>query len=91
MNNTSAPWWQDRTKLTFVVFLAIAAYFLWTEHQAHVIEYLPWLLILACVGMHLFMHGGHGHGGEGHDHSEHEHSTDRAAPKSWYNDDGKKR
>jgi hypothetical protein len=27
---------------------------------------LPWLLILACPLMHVFMHGGHGgHGGHG--------------------------
>jgi hypothetical protein len=26
---------------------------------------LPWLLILACPLMHLFMHHGHGHGHSG--------------------------
>ena len=62
MNEQSTPWWRSSTKLPFAVFLAIGAYFLWTEHQAHVIEFLPWVLVLACVGMHLFMHGGHGHG-----------------------------
>ena len=69
MNERPTSWWRDPTKLPFVIFLAVAGYFLWTEHQAHVIEFLPWVLILACVGMHLFMHGGHGHGG-GHDHGE---------------------
>lgn len=44
-------------------FLGVAGYFLWTEHQAHVVTFLPWLLIAACPLMHLFMHGGHGHGG----------------------------
>ena len=29
--------------------------------------FLPWVLILGCVGMHLFMHGGRSHGG-GHSH-----------------------
>ena len=57
------PWWRDRTKLPFAVFLAIGGYFLWAEHQAHVIEFLPWLLVAGCLVMHLFMHGGHGHGG----------------------------
>ena len=69
MNDRTTPWWRSRTKLPFAVFLAIGAYFLWTEHQAHVLEFLPWVLILACVGMHLFMHGGHGHGG-GHAHGK---------------------
>lgn len=66
MNERSTPWWRSRSKLPFAVFLAIGAYFLWTEHQAHIIEYLPWILVFACVGMHLFMHHGHGHAG-GHD------------------------
>ena len=45
-------------------FLIIAAYFLLTEHRAHVIEYLPFTLLFACLLMHVFGHGGHGgHGG----------------------------
>ena len=35
-----------------------------TEHTAHVFGVLPWLLILACPLMHIFMHHGH-HGGYG--------------------------
>ncbi len=50
-----------RYGLGLAVFLAIAGYFLWQEHEAHILGYLPLILILgACVGMHLFMHGGHG-------------------------------
>lgn len=47
-------------------FALIAGYFLLTEHRAHVVQYLPFLLILACPLLHLFHgHGGHGgHGGE---------------------------
>ena len=47
-------------------FLLIAGYFLVTEHKAHLggaLFYLPFLLLLACPLMHLFMH--HGHGGHG--------------------------
>ena len=48
----------------FVVFLAIAAFYLFTEHRAHLFGALPFLLLLACPLMHLFMHHGHGtHGG----------------------------
>jgi hypothetical protein len=43
-------------------FALVAAYFLLTEHQAHVIQALPFLLVLACPLMHLFhRHGGHRH------------------------------
>ena len=51
-------------------FIAIAAFFLWTEHRAHLfsgLSWLPFVLILACPLMHVFMHRGHGgHGGHGH-------------------------
>lgn len=50
----------------FYGFLGVAGYFLFTEHRAHVLGILPYLLLLACPLMHLFMHHGHG-GHEGHD------------------------
>lgn len=59
-----------RAKWVFIAFLALAAVLLFTEHRAHLLGFLPWLILLACPLMHLFMHGGHGgHGGghEGHD------------------------
>jgi hypothetical protein len=62
------PWWRSRAGLALVGFLVIAGYFLVTEHRAHVAGALPWLLLLACPLMHLFMHHGHGghrHGGGG--------------------------
>ena len=45
--------------LVLAGFLAIAGYFLWTEHQAHTIAALPWVLIGGCLVMHQFMHRGH--------------------------------
>jgi hypothetical protein len=38
----------------------IIAYLL-TEHLQHVIQYLPFLILLSCPLMHFFMHGKHGH------------------------------
>ncbi|MEX2650308.1 MAG: DUF2933 domain-containing protein [Alphaproteobacteria bacterium] len=63
----------SRAGLVLVAFLAIAGYFLWTEHKAHAIaglSYLPFLLLLACPLMHIFMHGGHGGHDGGHDHGD---------------------
>lgn len=52
-----------RYGLILAAFLALGAYFLWQEHEAHIIGYLPLLLVLVfCGGMHFFMHGGHGSG-----------------------------
>lgn len=41
--------------------IAIIVYYLLTEHRAHVIEFLPYIFLLACPLMHIFMHKGHGH------------------------------
>jgi hypothetical protein len=58
---TQMPWWRTPFGLAVCGFLAIAAFFLLTEHTAHVFGILPYLLLLACPLMH-FMHHGHGGG-----------------------------
>ncbi|AOZ03016.1 hypothetical protein BKK81_28110 [Cupriavidus sp. USMAHM13] len=52
----------SRSRLVSIGFLLVIGYFLWTEHRAHVIQFLPFLLLAACPLMHFFMHHGHGHG-----------------------------
>ncbi len=59
---------RSRTGLVLLGFLAIAGFFLITEHTAHFFGALPFLLLLACPLMMLFMHGGHGDGGDDHSH-----------------------
>jgi hypothetical protein len=51
------------TPLGWVVTLALAALgvYLFATHTGHILAALPYLLLLACPLMHLFMHGGHGH------------------------------
>ena len=43
------------------LFGAIAVFFLWEEHSAHLLGALPYVLLLSCPLIHLFMHRGHGH------------------------------
>ncbi len=62
MSEKTNPWWRKKANLALAVFFVIGGYFLIIEHRAHVIHWLPWLLILCCVSMHLFMHGSHGSG-----------------------------
>jgi hypothetical protein len=64
----SRPFLTNPTGLTLCVFLVVAGGFLWLEHRAHVLGALPLLLpLLICLGMHFFMHRGHGghHGQSG--------------------------
>ena len=61
---------KSKANWVLIGFLAIAAFFLIAEHRAHILGILPWLLLLACVVLHLFMHGGHGGQQEGSDRSK---------------------
>ncbi len=64
MNHThrkdSGP--RRRTSLTIALlgFVAIAAFFLLTEHRAHALGVLPFVLVALCPLLHLFGHRGHG-------------------------------
>ena len=51
------------TNIAFIGFIAIAGFYLVAEHRAHLFGYLPFILLLACPLLHMFMHGGHGHRG----------------------------
>ena len=62
----STPFWKSRMGISLIISLGIAALLLGFEHRIHIFAgngFLA-LLLLACVVLHLFMHGGHGgHGG----------------------------
>ncbi len=64
----SGSWLRSRSGLVLIGFLAIAAFFLWEEHKAHLLGALPYVLLLLCPLMHLFHdgHGSHGDGDEKH-------------------------
>jgi hypothetical protein len=63
---------RSRTGVVLLAFLAIAAFFLLTEHTAHVFGVLPYVLLLLCPLLHVFMHHGHG-GHSGHDEEQDQH------------------
>lgn len=67
----------SKGRWVFYGFLAVAGFFLFTEHRAHVLGILPYLLLLACPLMHLFMHHGHGN----HDQHTHHNDTSEGEPK----------
>jgi hypothetical protein len=73
-HGTDQPsFWRSRAFLAFLGFAAMAIVLLWEEHKAHFLGALPYLFILACPLMHIFMHRGHG----GHHARQSEHGRAR--------------
>jgi hypothetical protein len=65
---SNGGWLRSRSALVFLGFAAIAVFFLWEEHKAHLLGALPYVLLLLCPLLHMF-HGGHGgHGGQSKNH-----------------------
>ena len=60
MTNKRSFW---ATTPGFLVLIAIAfiGYSLLKNHSMHVLQWLPFSIILLCPLMHFFMHRGHGH------------------------------
>ncbi len=44
--------------------LVIAAIYLVVDHGVHLVAYFPFVFLLGCFVMHLFMHGNHGSHGD---------------------------
>lgn len=63
--------WMSGRGLVALGAIAILGYFLVMEHRAHLVAWLPYLILLLCPLMHLFMHHGHGHGSHQGDDTTH--------------------
>lgn len=61
MSHEHTPFLRSRAFFVFLAFAAIALVLLWQEHKAHILGVAPYLFLLACPLMHIFMHHGHGH------------------------------
>jgi hypothetical protein len=66
---------RSRAGLALLGFLAVAGFFLFSEHQAHALGVLPFVLLALCPLLHLF----HGHGGHG-GHGAHRHNDSQDKP-----------
>jgi hypothetical protein len=62
MEASHTPLCRSRSGIVLPGFLAVAGFYLVTEHTAHFFGVLSFLIVLACPLMHLFMHHGGGHG-----------------------------
>lgn len=72
MRNKPRSFWSTPTGWAALGLIAAASYFLLVEHRQHFFEYLPFLILLLCPLMHVFMHGSHGNH---HHDSTHEKAT----------------
>ena len=57
---------QTAIRWAFWAFAAVGLYYLLTEHRAHALDYLPFVLLMACPLMHFL----HGHGQHQPDHRD---------------------
>jgi hypothetical protein len=54
--------WNTPNGWAAIALIGAVSYFLLIEHREHVFSFLPFLILLLCPLMHVFMHHGHGHG-----------------------------
>lgn len=71
MADSKRSFWLTPNGLAAMALIGAVLYFLLTEHRAHFIYALPYLILLLCPVMHIFMHRGHGgHAGHGEQHPD---------------------
>ena len=67
-------WLWSRTGIATLIAVGILGFLVYTGHTAHLLGLAPYLLLLACPLMHLFMHRGHG----GHHHRRYNQGSEDA-------------
>ncbi len=60
MRQSKPNFWFTPNGLAATALIGAVLYFLLTEHRAHFIYALPYLILLLCPVMHIFMHRRHG-------------------------------
>jgi hypothetical protein len=79
MATQKSSFWLTPKGLAALGLIGAVTYFLLIEHRQHLWQFLPFLILLLCPLMHIFMHGGHG-GHSGHsDHSQNEGESEEDA------------
>ncbi len=71
----TAQLFSRRTWIAIAIIGVAGFVFLLQNHTSHIFTIVPYLILLLCPFMHIFMHRGHGEHGENsrgqHDHERH--------------------
>lgn len=57
----------NKQSVVFLLFILAGLFLLWNEHKVHIMGALPYLILLICPLMHIFLHSGHGDNSSNHD------------------------
>jgi Protein of unknown function (DUF2933) len=60
MNQAPGRFWTSTRGMAALALIAAVSYFLFVEHRQHLLPALPYLILLSCPLMHIFMHRAHG-------------------------------
>jgi hypothetical protein len=82
--STNHSFWLTTRGLAAICLIGFASYFLLMEHRQHLFEFLPYLILLLCPLMHIFMHRGHSHGAQDHNQSQATHQEKEEAYRKGY-------
>jgi hypothetical protein len=66
--------WRSPAGGALALVAVVGGFYLVSEHSAHLYGALPYLVLLACPLMHVFLHRGHRH--TGHVHGQHRSNED---------------
>ncbi len=76
--------WRTPQGTAAIAMIGAVTYFLLMEHRVHFFQALPFLILLLCPLMHMFMHGGHGHAGQDHGDAGGDHHRSRQTDSEAY-------
>ena len=73
--------WATLPGCLVLILIALLGYSVGRDHSSHLVQWAPFLIILLCPLMHVFMHRGHNHSQQDSE-IESKHDAEQSNPKS---------